>query len=320
MVSRSIALSTLASLSLLTCSQQTAAQSTAPRPASSQPAAALPTADRLAAAAQVVDKLWPLGTYRMTLQGQVMPELTNAVIDPTLNVRPEDFMSEKDIPEGAQGLTMADMIAEEDPQFRERLRIINEVMHRETLPFMDRAEPSIRSALTIFYARQFTVQQLHEVDRFLTTPAGRIFAKNWVHSIYDDDVSKAMTSYYPEVMKAMDTIVEKTNAATAHLPVPRSPAAEVASKEVDGEAAKAAISALREAEFAAAGAEKWSESDRRAFDQLRDKRDALSVEWERSDARTDLFALDAKERSGEKLNQDEIFQRDRLRDIVKDKK
>ena len=299
-----------------------AAQTATPvaKTAEAQPAPP-PSADRITAAKPVIDKLWPLGTYRKMMGGQ-MADMVNSMMASMFDMKSEDFLPGADIPESEKGKTLGEVAANHDPYFRERMRIMMDVMFKEMAPIMDKIEPGVRSALAKDYARTYTSAQLHDLDRFLATPTGKVYAQNWVASFYSPEMMGSMKDFVPEIMSAMPDIMKKFEEATAHLPPPPKTEAESATEAASDAAAAAAeaVQAVKDAEAAGYQMDKWSAADRQQFEQLRGERDTYYLQQEMIDARISLHALEAKERTGQKLDKYEINQRDELRDLLKDKK
>lgn len=307
----------LAALPLAAIASPLAAQTSAPATA---PAAITPTpspsADRIAAAKPVIDKLWPLGTYRK-MMGSQMSEMVSTMMESMYDMKGEDLVPGGDIPEADKGKTMGELAESKDPHFRERMRIMMDVMFKEMTPLLDKAEPSVRGALTTIYARKFTAAQLSELDRFLGTPTGKVYSENWVSSFYSPELMSAMKDFAPEMIKAMPAIMDKFEKATAHLPPPATPSNP---DDLAAVAAADAAAAAADAEDAATDADptlKWSEADRKLGEQLSNEALKLSDQYDTAEARYQLHALDAKERSGQKLEEHEIEQREYLRDVVK---
>lgn len=183
--------------------------------------AAAPVASpaRDAAAARVVDRLWPLGTYRRMMDG-TMSKMMDSMVQSMFGIKASDLG-----PAGktAEGKTLAQMAEEKDPHFRERMKISMDVTTREMLPVIDNIEPSVREALTRIYARDYTEAQLGELDTFLQTPTGQQFGRKWMMSFADPEMIGSMAKVMPMLMQAMPGIKAKIEAATAHLPPPPKP-------------------------------------------------------------------------------------------------
>lgn len=196
------------------------------------PTASAPAADpaRVAAATPVVDKLWPIGTYRRMMDG-TMSKMMDQIMSSMFDMRAEDLAAMAG--EGAEtkkamdGKSMGDIAAEADPHFRERMKLSMDAMMREMIPLMEKMEPQVRVNLTSIYARKFTVAQLGEMNSFFSTPTGRAYAQQSMLVFMDPEMISAMQGFVPELMKAMPGIISRVEAATAHLPpVPKKKAAE----------------------------------------------------------------------------------------------
>jgi hypothetical protein len=191
-----------------------------------------PTADvavdpaRLAAATQVVDQLWPLGTYRRMMQG-TMSKMMESVLGPMLDMRSADLPNAADSSNKATkkdgNRTLGELAAAKDPYFRERMRITMDTMTTAMIPLLEKIEPHIREALSTSYARRFSVQQLADMNAFFKTPSGRAYAEQAMMIFVDPEMMRSMMSFAPEMLKAMPDILTKVQAATAHLPPPPKP-------------------------------------------------------------------------------------------------
>jgi hypothetical protein len=156
--------------------------------------------DRLAAARHVVDSIWPIGTY-----ARVMQRSLNGVMDMMVG--------------NAFGLPL-DEARKKDPYFDERFKITMDTMMGEMVKLMARYEPDIREGLTEAYARKFDVAQLEDLQRFFATPTGAAYAAESMTLMTDPAIMKRMQAVIPDLLKSMPAIMEKTKAATAHLPPP----------------------------------------------------------------------------------------------------
>ncbi|WP_017671776.1 DUF2059 domain-containing protein [Blastomonas sp. AAP53] len=210
-----------------------AALAPTPAVAQAEPAATLEPGDqapvdpaRLAAARPVVEKLWPLGTYRRMMDS-VMNGMMQQVMNQMFDMRAGDFAKAAGASEGdadATGdKTLGELASEADPHFRERTRIATDVMMREMIPLVEKLEPGIRDALATVYARKFSAEQLADMDRFFATPSGQAFAAEFMMTFVNPELMGQMQSFVPELMAAMPAIAAKVEAATAHLPPPLKP-------------------------------------------------------------------------------------------------
>ena len=181
---------------------------------------------RLSAAKQVIDQLWPLGTYRRMMQG-TMSKMMESMLGPMLDMRGGDLAKAADpsgkAAKGTGDRTIGELAAERDPYFRERMRITMDTMTNAMIPLMEKIEPGIREALSTSYARRFSVQQLADMNAFFKTPSGHAYAEQAMMAFVDPELMKSMMSFAPEMIKAMPDILAKVQAATAHLPPPPKP-------------------------------------------------------------------------------------------------
>lgn len=180
------------------------------------------SASHQAAAARVVDRLWPLGTYRRMMDG-TMSKMMDSMMQSMFGMKASDIVP----PEGKDAArkeigdkTLLEISEARDPHFRERMKITMDVMMREMVPMMETIEPSIRDTLSRIYARDYTEAQLGEINAFLSTPTGKEFGSKWMMSFVDPEMATNMAKIAPSMMQAMPEIMKKIEAATAHLPPP----------------------------------------------------------------------------------------------------
>ena len=268
--------------------------------------------EQVKAAKPVVDKLWPLGTYRKMMDSQ-MGEIIKTMLEPLGGPAEADLFPERDAGDGAKAKTYEERMIEADPHYKERSRIMTDVIFKELRPFVDKSEPAVRDALIASYARKFTVSQLAELDRYLGTPSGQVFAQHWMTSFSEPEMVNAMESFIPELSNAMPAIMDKYEAATAHLPKTKS-TLDIASDA----AAEAADAPFVEKESNPEN--KWTQADRKSAAKLDNEIIRMSGTLDTLYVSRELHALDAKARSGQKLSDDEMAMRDYLRSELKGKK
>lgn len=199
----------------------------APAVAQTTPVAEAPDTARLETARRVMGRLWPDGLYRRMMSG-TMQQIVDSTMASMGQIPVEEMAKaagRKEDLGDIKGKSMAELMEAADPAYRERTRITIDVMMGEMIPLMEKAEPGIRESLAQTYARRFTAAQLADLDRFLATPSGSAFADQFFLAYTDPEVVQQMQSFTPELMKAMPAILTKVQAATAHLPPPRKPAA-----------------------------------------------------------------------------------------------
>lgn len=274
------------------------AQTAAPVPATSpttakQAPATPPSADRIAAARPVIDRLWPLGTYRRIMTDS-LSDITIMMTQSAMGMKLGDIAPSADIAAADKGKTLSEIMEKSDPQFRERMRIMAQVMNEEMIPLMDKVEPSIRTALTTIYARRYTTAQLRDLDQFLATPTGKLYAENWITSFYDPEIMTSMQNFMPDLMKAMPAIMKKVEARTAHLkPIPAPTATRLETIDVDSPPPDDADGN---------DDSRWSAADRKAVE--RQEATVAGAESRLADqrGRLDLLKYEARLRAGETLS------------------
>ncbi|WP_447727228.1 DUF2059 domain-containing protein [Sphingomonas koreensis] len=190
---------------------------TAPAPA------AAPDPARIAAAEKAVTALVPEGIYMKMMRDQ-FPHMMDAMMAQMMGMTPTEFGVPAD---GAgDGRTMGAVMADADPHFQERMKIMSRVMGEEMGALFSKIEPGVRTGLSRAFARKFTTQQLNEMNAFFATPTGSVFASEYLSTFMDPEVIREMMTAAPEMMKAMPAIMAKVEKATAHLPDPPKPKTE----------------------------------------------------------------------------------------------
>lgn len=246
---------------------------------------------RLAAAKPVIDKLWPLGTYRRMMDG-TMSKMMDAILDSAMG------MKASDIGKGGDEL-VGETAMKADPHFRERMKISMDTMMGEMIPLMEKIEPKVRESLSTIYARKFSAMQLKEMSTFFSTPTGSIYARESMTVYMDPEMIKAMQAFAPEMVAAMPAIIKKVEAATAHLPPLPKP------KDDSDEAGTSSESAVDAAVDPPADAVKdvdpaydpanWSAEDRA-------KRKTLDAQYSAAGEKFNDFLEEAATRAKAKLN------------------
>jgi len=197
---------------------------TAPSPVPATNFAELAPIDpqRLAASKQVIDQVWPLGTYQRIMHA-VMDQMVNGTMASMYDMPIDDFAKglKTNTPDKATGKTLRQALAEEDPYFEERMRRSMKVMTDEMTAMMNEVEPDVRVALANAYARRFTVAQLDDLHTFFQTPTGQIYAHESMMLMMGPDMMKAMQAFAPKMIQRMPAIIAKVEAATKDLPPPK---------------------------------------------------------------------------------------------------
>ncbi|MEZ5742906.1 MAG: DUF2059 domain-containing protein [Sphingomonadaceae bacterium] len=199
--------------------------SLAPAPVlADEPAAATIGADRLDAARQTVDHIFPLGTYARvmdkTMDAMMGPMMEGMADLPLRDLARMGGLSEEDLAEMGEG-TMSEVMAILDPAYKERMDRSMRVMMSEMGGLMSRFEPAIREGLAEAYAKRFSPGQLAELNAFFATPTGSAYAADSMVIFMDPDVMSKMQAFVPEMMEEMPTLMAKVGEATKDIPPPR---------------------------------------------------------------------------------------------------
>lgn len=177
---------------------------------------------RLKLAEQTVAKLIPPGTYAKIMK-DMMDTMAGSLVEQMLGMDASVMagMASEEGSEGAEavkGKTMADIAAEKDPAFKERMDITMKVMFSEMGNLMSEMEPVVRTALSNIYAKKYSAQELTDINAFFVTPSGTSFAGNFMATFTDKEMLEASFGMMPKVLEAMPVIMKKVEEATAHLP------------------------------------------------------------------------------------------------------
>ncbi|WP_373474614.1 DUF2059 domain-containing protein [Sphingorhabdus sp.] len=192
---------------------------------------------RLKLAEQTVAKLIPPGTYQKimedTMAGGMIDQMMG--IDAATMAGMAGVEADSEAAEAAKGKTMAEIMAEMDPNFKERMDIMAKVIFSEMGPLMSAIEPTVREALAKIYARKYSAQELADMNSFFATPSGAAFAGNFMATFTDKEMMDASMGMMPKIVEAMPAIMKKVEAATAHLPPPPKSDSELAIEAADTE-------------------------------------------------------------------------------------
>lgn len=182
---------------------------------------------RIAAAKPVIDKLWPIGTYRRMMDGS-MSKIMDSMMESMMGMKASDIIGPMDksgkASEDAGTKSMGELAMKADPNFRERTRLMMDAMMSGMIPIMEKIEPQVRENLTKIYARRFSAAELADMGTFFQTPSGKAYAEQSMLVFMDPEMIQGMQAFVPELMKSMPDIMKKAEAATKHLPPPPKPA------------------------------------------------------------------------------------------------
>ena len=199
---------------------------TAPTAQPATDATALPEPDpeRLAAAERVVDRIWPIGTFRrvmdstidstMAMVGGVDDAMADTAWIPDENSKEgrraqHEARTGRPLSGAAEGDAAATAASEEAEA---GLRRMNEAL----IPVFERIEPPIRAAIARIYARRYSLTELGELDAFFATPTGARYAEDSLTLMNDPEMVQTMASMMVELMPAlMDAAMDQANATGA---------------------------------------------------------------------------------------------------------
>ena len=180
------------------------------------PAQPDPPAPRLALSRTAVQSLFPDGTYARMMGGMM-----HGIADRVMGMTAADLGARPDKGRAADTITLKEKLAKDDPAFDERMRIMEQVIGEEFAKMAAIVEPRMRDGLARSMARRFDEKQLADLNAFLATDSGKAFGSQSMAMYVDPDVMRAMIGSFPEMMKAMPDAMKRVEAATAHLPKPK---------------------------------------------------------------------------------------------------
>lgn len=211
---------------LMACTGTVAAAQSAPATEAATDAAALPEPDpeRLAAAERVVDRIWPIGTFRRVMDstidstmamvtgaGEAMAQTAWIPEDNSKDARRAQHEARTGRP--LSGTSEGDATATASSEEAEAgVRRMTEAM----IPIFERIEPPIRAAIARIYARRYSLSELGELDAFFATPTGARYAEDSLTLMNDPEMVQTMASMMGELMPAiMGAAMDQATAAGA---------------------------------------------------------------------------------------------------------
>lgn len=163
-----------------------------------------PDPERLAVAERLVDRIWPLGTYRRMMES-TMSGLFSTVDG--VEAAPAEWMGDDSKEarrarhEARTGRRIGGPAAEPRPEPS------LEAMNAALLPIFERIEPPMRAAIARIYARRYDLTQLGELDAFFSTPTGAAYAADSLMLMNDPEMVAAMQASTLEIMSAIPTLI-----------------------------------------------------------------------------------------------------------------
>lgn len=181
--------------------------------------------ERLAAARQTVDYVFPAGTYARMMNG-AMDSVMDTILDSTTRIPLQALaglggIQQKELENKLGSATLSEIMEIYDPAYRERMKLSTRAMMGEMTGLMTEFEPEIRDGLSKAYAARFDTRQLGELNAFFATPTGKSYAADSYAIMMSPEVVSKMEAFVPKMMQHMPAIIEKMKTATAGLPEPR---------------------------------------------------------------------------------------------------
>ncbi|WP_333573338.1 DUF2059 domain-containing protein [Sphingomonas sp.] len=217
-----------AALTASAASAQTAKVVAVPVPAAPAPKAQVSEPDpaRLAVARELADKLIPQGMYQR-MMGENLNRMMETMLGSAGELPLRDFaqmggLTEEDVAALGQ-TTLREVMEIYDPYWKERQQRMMRLMMAEMGKLMSTLEPKVRVAIARAYAREYTLPELQDFQRFFATPAGTHYARSSMELMMGPDMAQTMAEAMPEIMKQMPALVQAAQAGTKDLPPPRKP-------------------------------------------------------------------------------------------------
>jgi hypothetical protein len=177
------------------------------------PAQPDPPATRLSLSRTAVVALFPDGTYARMMGGMM-----HGVAERVMGLTEADFGGKPASGKATDTMTLKQKLAKDDPNFDERMKIIERVMGEELAKMSAIMEPKMREGLARSMARRFDEKQLSDLNAFLATDSGKAFGSQSMAMWIDPDVMRAVMGSVPEMMHAMPEAMKRLEAETARLP------------------------------------------------------------------------------------------------------
>jgi hypothetical protein len=175
-----------------------------------------PPPARLALSRTAVQGLFPDGTYARMMGGMM-----HGVVDRVMGLSQADFGKQGEPGKPADTATLRQTLMKNDPNFEERMRIMERIVGEEMAKIAAVIEPRLRDGLAHSMARRFDEKQLTDINAFLATDSGRAFGSQSMAMWVDPDVMRAMLNSFPEIMTAMPGAMKRIETETARLPKPK---------------------------------------------------------------------------------------------------
>jgi hypothetical protein len=199
-----------------------AAQAQAVPPAAAVAAAPVDPA-KLAIAQRIMLKLLPPGIYKQ-LMGHMFDNIFDMVPEfrdlPRAEVKKLARLDDAQY-EALDKAAIDEAMTIYDPHARERMQVMMKAMSARMGELMSQYEPRMRTAIATAYAREFSLDELGEFDRFFSGAAGTHYAGKMYELFMGPDMMKEMSAMMPDVMKQMPDIMADMTKAMDSVPKAR---------------------------------------------------------------------------------------------------
>lgn len=173
-----------------------------------------PDADRLVIANKIVARFYPVGTNERIMRDS-FDNMMLPIIDRTLELTITEAMDLFGLPaelnpldgdEEAADKKIGDLLAEMDPEFREKMGTVMDAYAEITGLTSEPLEPALAAAMARDYARKYDLQQLTEMEAFFATPTGELFARDFMLSTASIDMIQTALKEFPAIAENSDAI------------------------------------------------------------------------------------------------------------------
>ena len=180
---------------------------------------------RVPAAEQVVDRIFPAGTYARLMDesmGPVMEAISGSVSQAPIGALAAMGGVENERVAQMGDARLADIMAIVDPAYQDRNDAIMQLVVEMIGDLMDRIEPAYRQGLVRAYASRFSQDELAELNSFFATPVGAHYAAESMLIFADPQVMGAMNEMGPAMNAMMPRMIERMAAMQEQYPPMRS--------------------------------------------------------------------------------------------------
>lgn len=167
-------------------------------PAETQvPAPSAPDAEHVALAERLVDRLWPVGTYRRITE-DTMEATAEVMADMMSGAQHGNSKSER---RAAHEARTGRPVSGSDPYSLDAAMV--DPMHDEMAQMLTGMETRMRGAMARIYARRYSSAQLTELDAFFATPTGALYAMQSLTMMSEPEIIEAMRDASQSMMREL---------------------------------------------------------------------------------------------------------------------